>query len=377
MQTVLRASMALMSLLILVFIGCGTPGQEQQGSSGFTLSPKEQLGRLLFNDVNLSAPPGQACSECHSLDAGFGRPPSDLPVSRGANRDRFGNRNDLIAAYASFIPPLRYDSTEGVFRGGLFWDGRAATLEDQAKGPPLNPLEMANPDAESLVERIRTASYASLFREVFGQDALDEGKRAFNLMAEAIAAYERSPELNRFDSKYDFYLKGKVKLTEQEMSGLQVFEDPKKGNCASCHPSQPSSEETPPLFTDYTYDNLGVPKNAEVPFYYMDKKFNPAGVGFVDLGLGGVVRKKEQNGKFRVPTLRNIAITSPYMHNGVFKSLRQVVMFYSTRDIGPWPPPEVRENVNTKELGKLRLSDQEIDDLVAFMKTLTDGYRLE
>lgn len=377
MQNLLRSSIALMSLLILAFIGCGTPGEEQKGSLGFTLSPKEQLGKLLFNDVNLSTPPGQACSACHSPEAGFGGPPSDLPVSRGANRDRFGNRNDLTAAYASFIPPLRYDSAEGVYKGGLFWDGRAATLEDQAKGPPLNPLEMANPDAESLVDRIRKASYASLFREVFGQDALDDGKRAFNLMAEAIAAYERSAELNRFDSKYDFYLKGKVKLTEQEMSGLQIFEDPKKGKCANCHPSRPSSDGTPPLFTDYTYDNLGVPKNPEVPFYYMDKKVNPAGVGFVDLGLGGVVRKNEHNGKFRVPTLRNVAITPAYMHNGTFKSLRQVVMFYSTRDIGPWPPPEVRENVNTKELGNLRLSDQEIDDLVAFMKTLTDGYRLE
>jgi cytochrome c peroxidase len=377
MQNLLRSSIALMSLLILVFIGCGTPGEEQKGSLGFTLSPKEQLGKLLFNDVNLSTPPGQACSACHSPEAGFGGPPSDLPVSRGANRDRFGNRNDLTAAYASFIPPLRYDSAEGVYKGGLFWDGRAATLEDQAKGPPLNPLEMANPDAESLVERIRKASYASLFREVFGQDAHDDGKRAFNLMAEAIAAYERSAELNRFDSKYDFYLKGKVKLTEQEMSGLQIFEDPKKAKCANCHPSRPSSDGTPPLFTDYTYDNLGVPKNPEVPFYYMDKKVNPAGVGFVDLGLGGVVRKNEHNGKFRVPTLRNVAITPPYMHNGNFKSLRQVVIFYSTRDIGPWPPPEVRENVNTKELGNLRLSDQEIDDLVAFMKTLTDGYRLE
>ena len=377
MQTISRTSVALIFPVILVFIGCGTPGGEEKGSSGFTLSPKEQLGKLLFNDINLSTPPGQACSDCHSPDAGFGEPPSDLPVSRGANRDRSGNRNDLTAAYASFIPPLRYDSIEGVYKGGLFWDGRAATLEEQAKGPPLNPLEMANPDAESLVGQIRKASYASLFREVFGQDALDDGKRAFNLMAEAIAAYERSAELNRFDSKFDFYLKGKVKLTEQEMSGLQIFEDPKKGNCASCHPSRPSSDGAPPLFTDYTYDNLGVPKNPEVPFYYMDKKFNPAGAGFVDLGLGGVVRKKEQNGKFRVPTLRNVAITPPYMHNGIFKSLRQVIMFYSTRDIGPWPPPEVRENVNTKELGKLRLSDQEIDDLVAFMKTLTDGCQLE
>ncbi len=364
-------------ILTLAVAGCGNPEKERRADVEFSLSSKEQLGKFLFNDTNLSTPPGQACSDCHSPDAGFGEAPSDLPVSQGAHRDRFGSRNDLTAAYASFIPPLRFDSTEGIYKGGLFWDGRANTLEQQAQGPPLNPLEMANTDVASIVERIRSASYASLFREVFGKDALDDPQRAFDLMAEAIAAYERSPELNRFDSKYDYYLKGKTPLSGQEMRGLQVFEDPEKGNCASCHPSRAGRGGEPPLFTDYTYDNIGVPKNPESPFYYMDDKFNPAGVGFIDYGLGGVVHKKEQNGKFRVPTLRNIAVTTPYMHNGVFRTLHQVVMFYSTRDVGPWPPPEVRENVNTRELGNLRLTEQEVDDLVAFLKTLTDGHRLD
>lgn len=149
----------------------------------------------------------------------------------------------------------------------------------------------------------------------------------------------------------------------------------REATARSCHPSKPGVDGKPPLFTDYTYDNLGVPKNPEIPFYYIDKKFNPAGVGFIDFGLGGVVHKKEEDGKFRVPTLRNVALTSPYMHNGIFKTLREVVSFYSTRDIGPWPAPEVLQNVNTKELGNLQLSQHDVDDLVAFMKTQADGYR--
>jgi cytochrome c peroxidase len=155
-----------------------------------------------------------------------------------------------------------------------------------------------------------------------------------------------------------------------------LFEDEDKGNCAACHPSQPSDDGTPPLFTDFTYDNLGVPKNPENPFYYLPKFLNPSGVDFVDLGLGGTLNKPSENGKFKVPSLRNIAKTSPYIHNGLFKNLRQVVAFYNTRDVGPWPQPEVRMNVNHDELGNLGLSEQEIDDIVAFMHTLTDGYNI-
>jgi cytochrome c peroxidase len=194
------------------------------------------------------------------------------------------------------------------------------------------------------------------------------------MVAEAIAAYEKSRELNPFNSKYDFYLVGKVMLNEQERRGLELFEDEEKGNCAACHPSQPGADRTPPLFTDFTYDNLGVPKNPENPFYYLPEKLNPDGADFVDLGLGGVLEKPSEIGKFKVPSLRNVAKTGPYLHNGIFKNLRQVVVFYNTRDVGPWPAPEVGVNVNRDELGDLGLSEQEIDDIVAFMHTLTDGY---
>ena len=339
------------------------------------LTPKQRLGKAIFFDADLSTPPGQACAECHSPNQGFSNPEVNLPVSRGVHRDRFGNRNDLSAAYAGFSPPLHFDEKEKAYIGGNFWDGRADNLVEQAKGPFLNRLEMANPDAAAVVVKIRQAAYAPLFLEVFGADALKVVDRAYHLAAEAIAAYEMSPEVNAFSSKYDFYLKKLVALSPAEQRGLALFEDPKKGNCAACHPSQPGVDGTPPLFTDFTYDNLGVPKNPGNPFYYLPRELNPDGPRWVDLGLGAVVKKASENGKFRVPTLRNIAHTPPYMHNGVFKNLWQVVMFYSTRDVGPWPAPEVPETVNREELGNLKLTAAEIDDIVAFMLTLSDGYR--
>jgi cytochrome c peroxidase len=338
------------------------------------LTQKQALGKKLFFDTNLSTPVGQACADCHSPESGFGNPNAEYPVSQGVHKDRFGNRNDLPAAYAAFSPEFHYDANEGLYVGGQFWDGRAADLIEQAKGPFLNALEMANPDEKTVVEKVRKSEYADLFREVFGAAAFKDPSQTYDMIAEAIAAYEKSRELNQFNSKYDLYLAGKVALTEQELRGLKLFEDEQKGNCAECHPSKPGDDGTPPLFTDFTYDNLGAPKNPENPFYYLPKELNPDGVYFIDLGLGGELNKPSENGKFKVPSLRNVAKTAPYLHNGIFKNLRQVVVFYNTRDVGPWPPPEVRANVNRDELGDLGLTEQEIDDIVAFMLTLTDGY---
>ncbi|MGB6650522.1 MAG: cytochrome-c peroxidase [Bacteroidota bacterium] len=357
--------------VLLLLTGCE---HRKNPESADGLTRKEQLGKLLFHDRNLSTPPGQACVDCHDPEAGFGNPDATLPVSRGVHRDRFGNRNDLTAAYSAHTPEFHLDSTENIYVGGFFWDGRAATLAEQAKGPPTNPLEMANRDEEAVVESIRRSEYADLFREVFGTGSLTDPLEAYELMAEAIAAFESTREFNRFDSKYDFYLQDRAELTEEESRGLQLFEDPGKGNCAACHPSQPGPDGSPPLFTDYTYDNLGVPQNPANPFLYMPADLNPDGPAFVDLGLGGVLNDPAEHGKFKVPTLRNIGLTAPYMHNGIFPTLREVVLFYSTRDIGPWPPPEVKENVNTEELGDLGLTSREIDDIVAFLKTLDDGY---
>jgi cytochrome c peroxidase len=322
------------------------------------LTPKQELGKKLFFDKNLSTPSGQACADCHSPESGFGNPDANLPVSRGVHKDRFGKRNDLPAAYAAYSPTFHYDANEEMYVGGQFWDGRAPDLIEQAKGPFLNPLEMANPDEKTVVEKVRKSDYAHLFLEVFGKAAFKDPNNAYHKVAEAIAEYEKSGELNQFSSKY---------------GGLELFEDENKGNCAACHPSKPNADNTPPLFTDFTYDNLGVPKNPENPFYYLAREFNPDGVKFVDLGLGGVINRTNENGKFKVPSLRNIAKTSPYLHNGIFKTIRQVIVFYNTRDVGPWPPPEFPVNINRDELGDLGLSEQEVDDIIAFLLTLTDG----
>lgn len=349
-------------------------GQPQKTAVDHTLTKKESLGKKLFFDKNLSTPVGQSCADCHAPETGFANPNPDYPVSQGVHKDRFGNRNDLPAAYAAFSPPFHYDPNEELYVGGQFWDGRAADLAEQAKGPFLNALEMANPDEKTVVDKVRNSEYADLFWKVFGAGSFDDPNKAYDMIADALAEYEKSSEVNQFSSKYDLYLAGKADLTEQEQRGLELFEDEDKGNCAECHPSQPGNDGIPPLFTDFTYDNLGVPQNPENPFYYLPKELNPDGVYFIDLGLGGELNKPSENGKFKVPSLRNIAKTAPYLHNGIFKNLRQVVVFYNTRDIGPWAPPEVRANVNREELGDLGLTEQEVDDIVAFLQTLTDGY---
>ncbi len=362
------------ALMGLVLVSVVSHSQADTPKSTIHLTPIEQLGKKLFFDTTLSTPPGQACADCHAPETGFANPDANLPVSRGVHPDRFGNRNDLPAAYAAFSPAFHYDPNEELYVGGQFWDGRAADLVEQAKGPFLNPLEMANPDEATVVAKVRRADYAALFVDLFGHNAWDDPNQAYHRIAEAIAAYEKTKEVNPFNSKYDLYLAGKVTLTEQELRGLQLFEAEDKGNCAACHPSEPSEDGTPPVFTDFTYDNLGVPKNPENPFYLLPKSLNPDGLRFVDLGLGGELDEPGEYGKFKVPSLRNIAVTGPYLHNGIFKTLRQVVVFYNTRDVAPWPHPEVRENVNREELGNLGLTELEIDDIVAFLRSLTDGY---
>jgi cytochrome c peroxidase len=361
-------------LMGLVLVSVVSHSQADTLKSTIHLTPMEELGKALFFDTTLSTPPGQACVDCHAPETGFANPDANLPVSRGVHPDRFGNRNDLPAAYAAFSPDFHYDPNEQLYVGGQFWDGRAVDLVEQAKGPFLNPLEMANPDEAAVVAKVRKADYAAQFTELFGHDIWADPNRAYHQIAEAIAAYERSAEVNPFNTKYDLYLAGKVTLTEQEQRGLQLFEAEDKGNCAACHPSEPGPDGAPPLFTDFTYDNLGVPRNPEHPFYFLPSALNPDGVRFVDLGLGGELDKSEEYGKFKVPSLRNVAVTGPYLHNGVFKTLRQVVVFYNTRDVAPWPHPEVRKNVNREELGDLGLTELEVDDIVAFLRTLTDGY---
>ena len=334
----------------------------------------QSLGHKIFFDTNLSNPPGQACSSCHDPKTAFSDPILDLPVSRGAVEGKTGTINAPTVMYTAFIPAFHFNPEESLFVGGEFLDGRESTLEAQAKKPFLNPDEMNNPDKASVIEKIRDASYADEFKLVFGQDALDDVDKAYDYVAAALASFERSALLSPFTSKYDYYLAGAVKLSEQEERGLQLFEAENKGNCAACHPSRPVDGK-PPLFTDFTYDNLGVPSNQKI--------LKIKGAEFVDIGLGKTVKDNPNaeagadNGKFKVSSLRNIAKTAPYMHNGVFTSLKEVVDFYNTRDTdGKWAKPEIAATMNTEELGNLGLTDQEVDDIVAFMRTLSDGYEL-
>ena len=198
--------------------------------------------------------------------------------------------------------------------------------------------------------------------------------RQFAVLLDEKKLLEKTEEVSPFSSKYDHWLRGEANLTKQEVRGLKLFDDADKGNCAACHPSIPGNDGSHPLFTDFTYDNLGTPRNPENPFYILPKELNPDGLKFVDLGLGVTVDDPAENGKFRVPTLRNIAVTGPYMHNGVFKTVFEVLAFYNTRDIIDWPDPEVSKNVNREELGDLGLTNEELEDLVAFLQTLTDGW---
>lgn len=354
------------------------------------LSPKAQLGQQLFFDKNLSEPSGQACSSCHAPLAAFTDADKTRPTSKGVDPSLRGSRNAPTIMYAAFSPIFHFDKQANLYQGGQFWDGRASTLREQAKGPFLNPIEMANPTPDAVIEKIKkssTTDYQRTFEAIYGQNILDS-MRAYDAVVDAIAAFERSDVLNPFTSKYDLYLFGKALFSASERRGLRLFEG--KGNCIACHSSRPING-TPPLFTDFTYDNIGVPKNPDNPFYQLPRPFNPDGLAFVDLGLGGHLAEPNHEGKFKVPTLRNIALTPPYTHNGYFTTLRGVVTFYSTHNVIKhcakalvdektalqtkcWPLPEVPQNVNVSELGNLKLNQSEINDLVAFLNTLTDGY---
>jgi cytochrome c peroxidase len=337
-----------------------------------------KLGALVFADTSLSTPAGQGCADCHAASTAFRDPESDRSTSMGAVAGRFGARNAPSAMYARFVPPLHYDAKARSWAGGLFWDGRASSLEQQAGMPMLHPLEMNNPDKASVVGAVRRARYAGQFREVFGPGALDDVDAAFGHVTEVLAAYERTAELAPFSSKYDRYLAGQARLTTDEQRGLAIFEDPRRGNCASCHPSRPGADGSPPLFTTFGYANLGIPRYRNSKFLVQPAAFNPDGDRYVDHGLMTTVGDPAQDGKFRIPTLRNVARTAPYGHNGYFENLQYMVDFLATRDVGSadpavhWEAPEVPATVDREHVGHLGLTPRDIDDVVAFLGTLTD-----
>lgn len=364
------------ALVALLLLADSCKKDNQPLSPAVTQSIKVQVGKSVFFDKNLSSPAGQSCSSCHSPETAF----SDLnhnAISPGAVDGLFGNRNAPSITYSMYSPsPLQYSAPDAGYKGGQFLDGRVNTLTDQAKKPFLNPLEMNNAGAMAVVSKVQSAAYFSLYTQVYG--TASDSNTVFNNIADALAAYESSPGFfNRFTSKYDYYLLGQATLTPEELNGLQIFNDTTKAKCGNCHLVSPDPASGKVLFTDFTYTNDGVPKNPYNPFYTIQAQYNPAGVNYIDPGLGGFLNNPDYNGMFKVSTLRNVALTAPYFHNGSFNTLEEVVHFYNTRDVpgSGFPAAEVPSTVDTAETGNLHLTSQEEANIVAFLKTLTDGYK--
>lgn len=396
------------------------------------LTTEELLGQLLFFDEGLSTPVGQPCAACHLGEVGWTGPNARInatgAVYEGAVQGRSGNRRAPSSAYATPAPLFGLYSFGGedMFAGGILWDGRAtgeklgSPAADQAQGPLLSPVEQNNPDVETVCERIRDSRYAyqrtgrtyeELFEAVYGPGALDcdaNAQRTFDFFALAIATWEDSCQVNEYSSKYDAYLHGEAELTDEELLGLRLFQG--KARCSICHVIEVGPQGEPPLFTAFTYANLGVPRNPCNPWYQMPEWLNPLGADWIDPGLGLAPQILQdflgyapgQLGKMKVPTVRNVdkrpdeIFVKAYMHNGFFKTLEGVVHFYNTRDTLPacesipglprpitedvalrygcWPAPEMPVNVDTDEVGDLGLTEAEEAAIVAFMKTLSDGY---
>lgn len=399
--------------------------------------PSVDFGEKVFNDPNLSANNNQSCASCHSRDTGGTGAESELnahgAVYEGSIAGRFGNRKPPASAYASFAPLFMHDSVKG-FVGGNFWDGRATGWKlgnpaaDQAQGPFLNPVEQAVSSVPELVSRVCSSDYVDLFFEAWGDTACDDSVTAYDSIAWSIREFEGARRTSQFSSKYDGVGYGVAALSPLEAKGLKLFKGQAK--CANCHTLDSDLPEGP-LFTDFTFDNLGIPRNPENPFYGMDtviidgEPVNPLGADWVDPGLAGFLEKlatapawrellyvtpsllemsqetlaslaQENLGKHRVPTLRNVdmrpspSFVKAYGHNGYFKSLQGIVHFYNTRDIlgscdgayteaealanNCWPVPEVSDNVNTADMGNLGLTAGDEKALVAFLGTLSDDW---
>jgi cytochrome c peroxidase len=390
--------MGLLSAVLTGLLGCGgggTAAQQQEQVGTTTLSAQGDIGRQVFNDMSLSASGRMSCATCHNADSAHG-PSNGLAAQLG------GSRLDVSGTRAS--PSIRYLATNTAFRfeadgtptGGFFWDGRATTLQDQAGRPFLTAHEMANANVVDVVDKLSRATYAEQFKSVFGQDIFSRPDDAFARMTLALQQFQREDLAFRpFSSKFDEVLRNRAQLSTQEARGLALFNDPGKGNCAACHPSAKGSDGSHPLFTDFSYDNLGVPRNPDIP-----KNGDPA---FFDLGLcardgNDLVSRTDLCGAFKVPSLRNVATRQVFFHNGRFKSLKDALTFYVQRDTNPekwYPlipdgtvrkfddlPPQFQANVNTTEAPYNRkvgdapaLTDAEVDDVIAFLKTLTDGYQ--
>ena len=426
--------LALSVSLLLAACGGGSDSAPPPATGGgaTTLSAAAQLGQKIFNDTTLSVSGTQSCASCHVTASAFAEDASASGVDHGspvpvggAGMNQTGFRNTPSLMYASMIPAF-YIASDGSPNGGFFRDGRANTLADQAVLPFTTSFEMANAHAGAVIAKLKTRPYLADFQALYGSAVLADPATALARMGQALAAFEtEEPSFHPFSSKYDAFQKGQATLTAQELRGLSLFNGAAKGNCNACHPSTSGDGVNPPMFTDFSYDNLGIPRNSLIP---ANAASAPDGTpvdsddgiqAYYDLGVCGPFREQTVDffsncGQFKVPTLRNIAVTAPYFHNGRFTTLKDAIGFYVRRDTNPeeWYPanpdgtvtkfddlPAIYGgqfvvtpgvvgsdagylgNVNTSEIPYNRsigdtpaLSPDEIDDVITFLCTLTDGY---
>lgn len=372
------------------------PGRPQPSAAQLTA-----IGRRIFFDGSLSASGAASCASCHDPQHAFG-PPNALSVQlAGADGRQQGPRAAPSLRYLETLTAFSEhhhdtdgdDSIDAGPTGGHMWDGRAGSAHAQAALPLLSPAEMGNASIEDVAAKLERASYADELRAAFGDDVFTSPDAVFKAASLALEVFQQSPkDFYPFTSKYDAVLRGQAKLGVAEARGLRVFNDEAKGNCASCHISERTQDGAFPLFTDFGLIALGVPRNRA-----LKANADPA---FHDLGLCGPYRTDMKNhpeycGLFRTPSLRNVAVRQSFFHNGVFHSLEQAIRFYAQRDTNPerWYgrakngvlqpyddlPAQYHANLNTdapfgqQRGGKPSLTEAEIRDVTAFLRTLTDA----
>jgi cytochrome c peroxidase len=392
------------------------------------LSAMARLGRAVFFDQTLSSSGRLSCAACHSPQHAYALPNGLAVTNGGSTLARQGIRAVPSLMYLERSPAFSIgpDAGEGpdgsstpppnaaavrarksaeqpaasasnvVPQGGLFWDGRADTLQAQALGPLLNPLEMDGVSVARVAAKLRGAPYAPLLAQLFGKRVFEDAPLVVSEALFAVGRYQiENVDFHPYSSKYDFWVEGKARFTPAEARGYRIFNDPKRANCAGCHLAQPGADGLPPLFTDHQYEALGVPRNAKLqanrrPSYY-------------DLGICGPVRgdlksQTQYCGMFATPTLRNVATRHAFFHNGAYHSLQQVLDFYNYRNTKPeriYPrdrhgrlelyddlPIRYRANIDASDAPFDRMpgtappmTRREEQDVIAFLRTLTDGYQ--
>jgi cytochrome c peroxidase len=366
---VFRAGSALVLGLLISSLHAQTPESAQSDVS------LAELGQQLFFDTDLSLSRSQSCASCHNPERAFTDTRDNgvnAASSLGADGVSLGDRQAPGLTYAASVPTF-HEVEDGRFAGGFFWDGRATTLEHQATSPLYSEIEMALPDAETLIQRLLEKEfYQQAFSELFSADVFETPDAINNAFSTAVAAFQRTDLFSPFDSRYDRYLRGEYQPTIQEMIGMGLFFSKDFANCSHCHQLSSLPNSVGETFSNYQYENIGLPVNASL------RSANGKGSDFMDAGF------KDQ-GRFRVPSLRNVAVTAPYMHNGIFNELQTVLLFYNkfnttggTSQTNPetgkdWGEPEIDGHRDMEKLNAgIPMSGRQMDALEAFMRMLTD-----